>query len=85
MRQEHWLTHTIDSKRLLRIERRGVFVGGGEHRERIGRKAPPPLPQQRLNAADLGWEVVGDQQVFHRAAAASSSMTMGSVSVKASM
>ena len=85
VRQEHRLAHTIDAKRLLRVEGRGVFVGGGEHCKGIGRKPPPPLPQQRLNATDLGWEVVGDQQVFHDAAATSSSMTMGSVSVKASM
>ena len=40
-------------------------VRAGEHGERLRRQPPPPLPQQRLDPADLRREVVRDEQVLH--------------------
>ena len=50
------------------VELRGAVVRAGQHGEAVGRQAPPPLPQQRLDPADLRREVVRHQQVLHRAA-----------------
>ena len=44
---------------------RGAGVRAREHGEAIGRQPPPPLPQQRLDPADLGREVVRDEEVLH--------------------
>ena len=53
-----------------RLKRVGVelgrpLVGAGEHGEGPRWQSPPPLPQERLDAADLGREVVGDEEVLH--------------------
>jgi hypothetical protein len=68
MREQHWLTRALDAVGLAGIEFGRARVRAGEHGERFGRQATPPFPQQRLDAADLGREVVGDQQVLHGAA-----------------
>ena len=39
--------------------------GRGEHGDVVGRQPPPQLPEVRLDAADLGREVVGDEEVLH--------------------
>ena len=56
----------LDVERLLGVEGRGTAVRAGQHGERLGRQPPPPLPQQRLDPADLRREVVGDEQMLHR-------------------
>ena len=65
VRQQHLLGHALDAVRLLGVECRGPAVRAGEHGERLRWQPPPPLPQQRLDPADLRREVVRDEQVFH--------------------
>ena len=79
VRQQNRFTRSFDVKRLHGIERCRSGVRTGQHRERVGRQASPPFPEQRLDATDLRWEVVGDEQVLHHAAV-NSSATLGSVS-----
>ena len=65
VRQQKRFTGALDAERLVGVERRGIGVRARQHREPVARKAPPPLPEQRLDAADLGREVVRDEQVLH--------------------
>ena len=60
----------LDPERLGGVEVAGVRRGRREHGDPLGRQPPPQLPQVRLDAADLGREVVGDEEVRHRAQAA---------------
>ena len=45
-----------------------ALVRRGEHGGALGGEPAPQLPQVRLDAAELGREVVGDEQVLHPAA-----------------
>ena len=65
VRQQNRLPDTLDAIRLGGIELLGAGVRAGQHRELVGWEAAPPLPQQVLDPADLGWVVVGDEQMFH--------------------
>ena len=65
-----WAAAPARGVRTTRNGWRGVALGRavvrrGEHDELVGRQPPPQLPQVRLDAADLGREVVGDEQVPH--------------------
>ena len=66
VRQQHRLAGPLDLERLGGVELGRAGVRAGEHREPVGRQPPPPLPQQRLDPADLRREVVRDEQVLHR-------------------
>jgi hypothetical protein len=68
MREQYRLACAFDAVGLAGVEFGRARVRAGEHGERLGRQPTPPFPEQRLDAADLGWEVVGDQQVLHGAA-----------------
>ncbi len=72
MRKQHRLAGALDAVRLAGVELGRARVRAGEHRERFGRQPAPPLPQQRLDPADLRWKVVRDQQVLHAWARSSS-------------
>ena len=65
VREQDRFAGPLDPVRLVGVERRRVGVRAGEHGEPIGGKTTPPLPEQRLDAADLRWEVVGDEEVLH--------------------
>ncbi len=65
VRQQRRLAHPLDVERLGAIELLGPGVRTGQHGARLRRQPSPPLPQQRLDAADLRREVVRDQQVLH--------------------
>ena len=67
VREQHRLTHPLHPERLGGVELGRPGVRAGEHGERVRRQAPPPLPQQRLDAADLRREVVRDEEVLHDA------------------
>jgi hypothetical protein len=71
VRQQDRLAGAFDVERLCGVELGGALVGAGEHGEGVGWQPTPPLPQQRLDAADLGREVVGDEEVLHGAARSS--------------
>ena len=64
--QQNRFGDSLDPERLLGVELGRAVVRAGQHSELIGRQPAPPLPQQRLDATDLGWEVVRDEEVFHR-------------------
>ena len=65
VRQEDGLGRALDAERLLGVEPLGAAVGAREDGEAVGRQAPPPLPEHRLDPADLRREVVRDEQVLH--------------------
>ena len=67
VRQQHRFACAFDPIGLAGIELGGALVGAGQHGERLGRQATPPFPQQRLDAADFRWVIVGDQEVLHDA------------------
>ena len=73
VRQQHRLAGALDKKWLLGIELGGTRVGAGEHGKGLGWEAAPPLPQQGLDATDLGRKVVGDEKMLHSAAFSSRS------------
>ena len=60
----------LDPDGLAAIELCGSRMRGGEDRGRLGRQSPPQLPEVRLDATELGREVVGDEQVLHATASA---------------
>ena len=65
VRQEDGFPRAFDAERLLVVEPLGASVGAGEHGEAVGRQSPPPLPEHRLDPADLRREVVRDEEVLH--------------------
>src|SRR5690606_3891534 len=58
----------LDPERLHPVPVLHPVVRRGQHGERGGVEASPQLPQQGLYPADLGWEVVGDEEMLHRGA-----------------
>ncbi len=59
--QHHLACHPFDADRLHRVERRRTVERGGQNGRVFWRQPAPQLPQVGLDAADLRWEVVGDQ------------------------
>ena len=46
VRQKNGFAHALDVKGLSRVELVGPLIRTRENGERVGRKSPPPLPQQ---------------------------------------
>ena len=67
-REQHLLVSALDAERLGGVEGGVARVGGREDRKAIGRQPAPQLPQVGLDAAQLGREVVGDENVGQWAA-----------------
>ena len=65
VRQQHRLAGPLDPVGLGAVEPRRAGVRARQHGEAIRWEPPPPLPQQRLDPADLRWEVVRDEEVLH--------------------
>ena len=72
VREQHGLAGPFDAVGLAGVELGRARIRAGEHGERLGRQPAPPLPQQRLDPADLRRKVVGDEQVLHAWARSSS-------------
>src|SRR5581483_5920047 len=61
-RQQERLLRAHDAVRLLGVEGRVTVVRRRQHGRVRGRQPPPQLAQVRLDAAELGREVVRDEQ-----------------------
>ena len=61
-RPQHGALHALDAEGEAGVELRRVRVRCGEHRRLLGRQPLPELRQVRLDPADLGREVVGDEE-----------------------
>ena len=61
-RQQHPAAHALDAEVEPVVQRGRVVMGSGENGRLPGRQALPELRQVRLDAADLGREVVRDEK-----------------------
>jgi hypothetical protein len=61
--QEELLGRPVDPVGLLGVPLGGTGPRGGEDGDVLGREPAPQLPEVRLDPAELGREVVGDEQV----------------------
>ena len=64
-RQEDGRSPSDDSEGLLTIELVSAAVRGREDRDLVGRQTANELVQIRLNATELGWEIVRDEEGAH--------------------
>jgi hypothetical protein len=66
-RQKYARAPPLDSEILPPVENGRVRVSSRENRQLTGRQPAKELVEIRLNATDLGREVIGDENVCHQA------------------
>ena len=65
LREQHRVPAAHHPEGLVGVELGGPVVGRGEDGERLCGQPPPQLPEVGLDPAELGREVVGDEEVLH--------------------
>ena len=87
-REQHGVRCAVHGEGLGSVPSAAGLLPGGQNGDVARRQSTPQLPQVGLDPADLGREVVGDEEVAHHAdltgtslRRSSSSRTMGSASV----